>query len=73
MPAWLLWVLESLGVPLLKAVAIFCLKRLESVFPGAAALFEAIIAYLNGGASASKLHEHLASTVPGFPVPPKAS
>lgn len=72
MPAWLLALLEAVGLPVLKAVAIFCLKKLETVFPGAAALFEAIIAYLNGGGSARDLHAHLASNVKGFPQPPKA-
>jgi hypothetical protein len=72
MPAWLLSILLSLGLPIVKSVVIFGLRRLETAMPGIAPLVEAIINYIQNGGSAAELHQHMAMTVPGFDSKPKA-
>lgn len=72
MPAWLISLILSFGLPALKALLVVLLRALEKAMPGIAPLVEAIIQYIQGGAaSACELHDHLCKTVPNFPAPPK--
>lgn len=77
MPSWLLnlltGVLSQFGLPALKQLIVLLLEQLEMKFPGIKPLVDAVIAYLEGGASARDLHEHLAATVKGFPPAPKGA
>lgn len=70
MPAWLLSLISSFlttfGLPAIKQLIVLLLQKLEVAYPGSAALFQAVIDFLEGGGTAVALHEHLNRTLPGF-------
>jgi hypothetical protein len=59
MPAWLLTLIMSLGLPTLKVVLKAVLKALEKKYPGLKPLVDAIIKYLDAGGSIDALKAHM--------------
>lgn len=58
MPGWLIGIITSLGWPIVKQLIIFLLRMAEAKFPGAKALIEGIIQYLESGGNAQALQAH---------------
>ncbi len=59
MPAWLLSLIMTLGLPALKVVLKVVLTALEKRFPGIAPLVDAILKYLENGGSIEALKDHV--------------
>lgn len=68
-PAWLLSLILSLGLPALKGLLKMILKGLESKYPGLTPLVEAILRYLDSGGKAFDLQTHCEQLPDFCPAP----
>lgn len=66
MPAWLLSIISSLALPVLKQVLVAVLTGLEAKYPGLAPLVTQIINFIEGGGSATDVQDHCEAGIPGF-------
>lgn len=69
MPAWLISLISSLALPLLKQVLVVSLKALERWYPGISSLVDQIINFIDGGGSAAQLKSHCNGLVGFCPKP----